>query len=1805
MEQNNRFAVLASRAPSPAPSLHEAPPLGAFTSTLDLAAMEIAANETYYPTPELPPPTTPQPSSWNIPAAESSQPIELITEGAQRLDRLMRTMESSSHHPSLAGNPLDHTDPSDWENVAVWLDAVPDDDLSQALERINPPAQAARCLEHAYATRQAHRTGSPNLLSASQGNALQVIRTFITFRDTSPSPSDMQALAPAPPDDYVTPPSSRRAILTIDTDLARPMAYSIPPSPASPVDSVMGIELPMAVAERMRFARSPRTPSGSQPTTPQSRRYSPSELMDMDSATRMEPQGDAMPTDSRMASPISSPSTPTPTPQQLQLQNLIATSEEQRSPIDTEMRGNSTNDSIMNFPLEGQATTPPPHSSQLRDSRTTRHGTRASGPRAETPESEDEEPVLYGEDTQTRETWAILDEARVLVSGVPRPTPTPEEADIMDAHTGVHVGECAISLSRNSAEQLNLIRLGYGHLVQREPVYPVLDGENVGDDEAVNAAYKLVCASLSTGFSSPNNTTDRNLHAENWFRASALVLASVLRGILSSDDVKHLGAFLPSVHDDFTHHESVPYPESRLHLVETLAEQVRGELSDQGGRITDGDMVPVSLWSTTRRKIFSKAKAQARERAERRLEQWCKGWTEELVDRKVSEIYLLIITKMEEEGERHEERLRSVKDLKDLTDQMEQTYAREYREALQRRTLDAIKREEREKREAAMKRVRDEVENEVQEWKRKHLDTRVHNAIREQVASTHQTDLDKIQKEESEKLIAERKIFARRFADHQFENWVIEEQHRRWPEVEQRAQQGTEAEALAEERNRIYPGLISQAYKEITAEIAELKSKRIEKRQKELDAILEREDVELIRAAAGAMGFNLVLRGEGKGPSKRPKRDGKSVTVLTDVKSTDDPVAGAKRDASGRTRSESVAHDRTPPQGDPDTPMVVEPSSGETTPTTKRAKVTLPFNEGAEIATELVTRALESARSPKPTDSVRMHVALVDYDSLPPSPGEPPKPPPTRPEMVRQLVTNPEVERERGVVSSAHNPKNDMEAEPSLPPPPAPVPQETPEAPTPPSLEDRQRSAATSLLAEELRKMIGELVTPLAQAVQHLSTRMEAFESRPTTTIPAPAATRAPQPVQGKAASSMKPTPPATLPPALAAPRAPQPVKGKAPSVPHTPATIASPTPTGEGSSTTTSAPTMLGAHTISPALPAPLADKAPVSGAARPRVGEREFTQVNRHRIKASFAVVTQTNMAQNGAARSFNAQVASAQGRTTAGKPRASSVAANTKPSVTDVVVLRDGGFQDEEKEATLRARLPGSIVREVQADMQRHLRLPLKILKGRWSQTSGVTGNFVYTLVGNLPFAYISSFKKYLCAPFLGAELITTEGWKWAHLRNVHLHNDKLTVWSPEALEEQVRLNPMFERATFSCSPHWLSDPHRLIGATATVLFAYEDLDGSITRAALEQGVAMFGAPVQFILSGDRPTLVQCGRCHQVGHRDGSTFCPVPITELRCVRCGKNHDSRDHDYECPNQHRVAGKCDCQLPCLLCGKKGHNARSRKCAKRGDFGPPPYARIRSDKAPVETAGETPPEPSTRPLRKRGPRRPKARVDDEDANLFAEFAPPSEPVAGPLVDKGKAKADPPTIPTRPPRTNPTVPEAARDGATHQLRVLTEENAAGQARVCYKGIEHLVLLDQMSRAYIQHRENLCRRLDQIAKGVREAYDERATSDQLAHLEISIATSPAFRTIAPSQHEDPAVQEDLQAELDHLSRESLPHGPIDLSRPLIADTPNQLIAINNIVDKTHLWAEVRDGHPHTPTPVILMGPGVQPPPTLPYA
>ncbi|KAH8996934.1 hypothetical protein EDB86DRAFT_2828973 [Lactarius hatsudake] len=356
--------------------------------------------------------------------------------------------------------------------------------------------------------------------------------------------------------------------------------------------------------------------------------------------------------------------------------------------------------------------------------------------------------------------------------------------------------------------------------------------------------------------------------------------------------------------------------------------------------------------------------------------------------------------------------------------------------------------------------------------------------------------------------------------------------------------------------------------------------------------------------------------------------------------------------------------------------------------------------------------------------------------------------------------------------------------------------------------------------------------------------------------------------------------------------------------------------------------------------------------------------------RGRPAYSIATKKGIAQHEATAATTKAMAAAQGRTPAGAlSRRTPPSSPAKANTTKVVVVRHGGFTDKDKERKLRFGNPGDLVMGVRNAIARRTAKPIRLLYGHWSREADRTGNFIYVVAGKLSMAQILPYQEFLCAPFPGASLVPAEGWFWAQLRGVVTHNEDGTLWTEDELEAELRLHPAFESVPFIVKPHWLTHPANIREATATVGFAMEDPTGATVQAAMAGPVSMFSYQVKFVPCGDSPSLIQCGRCHTLGHRTNDKACKWRADQIRCQRCGRDHHIDDHDFECPNQHAVPGVCKCKYKCLLCGEQGHDARSRKCPKRGDFPPTKLAKV---------AGRTPAPPAL-------PREPApaARVDDE------------------------------------------------------------------------------------------------------------------------------------------------------------------------------------------------------------------------------
>jgi hypothetical protein len=343
------------------------------------------------------------------------------------------------------------------------------------------------------------------------------------------------------------------------------------------------------------------------------------------------------------------------------------------------------------------------------------------------------------------------------------------------------------------------------------------------------------------------------------------------------------------------------------------------------------------------------------------------------------------------------------------------------------------------------------------------------------------------------------------------------------------------------------------------------------------------------------------------------------------------------------------------------------------------------------------------------------------------------------------------------------------------------------------------------------------------------------------------------------------------------------------------------------------------------------------------------------RPRIGLSFAsVVTEEAMGQQHQAAGHARLAREVQKRNPSGKPKPGHSAA--PQGFTDVVVIRDGGSTDAEVEEAFRRRHPVDIAQAAQRALNALVRNPPIILRGRWSESVEKSGNFVFRFAGNLSPQIISSYQTSLCSHFPASEsacVVPTSGWTWVQFRGVdvaHREGESEIVYTSDELHTAIRANPCFNDAIFCVRPHWQGNPANFKGPAATVIAAILDVDNRICQRASSEGVCMFGRRVKFVRAGASPSLVQCSRCHEVGHYYTSPKCKW--TSSRCFKCGGGHDARDHDFECKKQHKVVGVCDCLLKCILCKNTGHHAREKGCPVRGDFVPPRLPRA----APAEAA---------------------------------------------------------------------------------------------------------------------------------------------------------------------------------------------------------------------------------------------------------
>ncbi|KAH9044153.1 hypothetical protein EDB84DRAFT_1559105 [Lactarius hengduanensis] len=1184
--------------------------------------------------------------------------------------------------------------------------------------------------------------------------------------------------------------------------------------------------------------------------------------------------------------------------------------------------------------------------------------------------------VVWGPSTQTQEARATLDELRLLSRANP-----PSQVEISDVYNA-QIEEAA-EWANIWADTIAPLREGYARYVLDGPIPPLKGGNRIEPPHVLDAAFRVVVAAVGGGFDKPGSPEDRTLASGNWFRAVSALMGATIRGMLVSQGFFDQGSWpLDPCIDNFSLADDLERPSTQLELVRSMTEQLLAELTVQGeDRLNRED-----LWNSIKEQEIAMLRDAMSKQAESEIGEWEREMIASLKGKAIDRALAGLIEDLEAEGsscasgaELAKEVLDKVMDKKGKRGvkpippkqiaKWQNEYVQEAREELK-----------------AKAQAYADAEREWKLWKENQLAKAQGEAMRR---LSIEYIIEKCG-DEAVQIIAEKRDFAKEYAHSNYQNWMNQALEERWPSIESDAQKWTREEYMTRELNAIYPEVHAEAYAKAKADAKTLSDSYRDRLVAQRMATIDRDEQDKIRR------LNLT------GNSKRGKKARK---ITIDARRTDlhKIIDGIDTDS------------------DPNPAQPIATTEQLITTETLHQLVQEDANFGdsqpnAAYKLGIAMGMVQPIAGLEP--QVRPHLGFA------PSPetiGEPsPTPSPThRPTMVEPLQINEEVARQRTAATSAHAVQ---EAEPSPPP-----------SEKPYWLADLMAALAPlTAKVDSLTAHVNEIdQRTRPQATTSLLPPLESIEEdfpMLASPSPDPSGTTSP-PAEGGSTTS-------------GAPQAGRPkgvtfaLQNPAPSPPGPPSqetstgvstAEASPSPLSKGARTDTGnaapsppvvpsppAPKPKGKGKAKGARTTPVAPSPPSAGASTAMDNDGFITVT---RPKLAYNIVSAAAVKQQQTSKTQTANLAAAQQRSASGRlqPGASPAPRNT----TRVVVARHGGFLDLAKEATLRATLPEIIATSVRACIERGTPAPIKILSGRWAKGVEKTGNYVYTITGKITMERILQYSKFLLQPFPGGTLLPAEGWHWAQLREVLVHGEDGVHTEEQLLVELVR-NPAFDGVPFVAPPHWERDIMKMDTATATVIFAYIDPTGKVNKEAMSNGVFMFNFGVKYVYSGDSPRPKQCGRCFVIGHSTNAPECRWN-GKNRCVRCGLDHHHDDHDICCTaTTHKSADRCDCKFKCILCGKVGHNARSRNCPARGDFPPPrPIKKITDDGAEAAAFAPAPPKSILkRPTELPTPSPPTftpARVDDEEPSLFDPAVLASETPTPPPV----TTPPPPPAPGRP------------------------------------------------------------------------------------------------------------------------------------------------------------------------------------------
>lgn len=155
------------------------------------------------------------------------------------------------------------------------------------------------------------------------------------------------------------------------------------------------------------------------------------------------------------------------------------------------------------------------------------------------------------------------------------------------------------------------------------------------------------------------------------------------------------------------------------------------------------------------------------------------------------------------------------------------------------------------------------------------------------------------------------------------------------------------------------------------------------------------------------------------------------------------------------------------------------------------------------------------------------------------------------------------------------------------------------------------------------------------------------------------------------------------------------------------------------------------------------------------------------------------------------------------------------------------------------------------------------PIQIIDGAWSRHSVPgkkpvpTGNFSFTIAGDVPFQDIILYTPYFIKVLLKGVLVPGEKWMFVHAIGVPTKNSDGVLHSCEALTEEVQRNPIFHDVILCAKVHWRGNVATVAGCqSAAAIIVYADRSGMVIPALHSNGLTMFGSRVRCDVLGESP-------------------------------------------------------------------------------------------------------------------------------------------------------------------------------------------------------------------------------------------------------------------------------------------------------------------------------------------------------------